>query len=268
MNALRVLLVDDESLARARMRSLLMNYVQPPAQVVCEASSVLTAKVWLAEHDCDVVLLDIAMPGASGLELAAELQLRPGAPLVVFVTAHPEHALQAFDLAAVDYLTKPVRADRLQAALARAAQRQRQNASSAVSPPAQDSSAGVATQKPAPFIVVIDRGRTLRVPVSEVLYFKAELKYVTMRTATHSHVIDDALSDLEHRVGPDFIRVHRNALVAKKAIRALEKNAQAGQAQDDTLATWTVRVAPTDECLGVSRRQVAAVREALVIEGL
>lgn len=266
MDKLRVLLVDDESLARARMCSLLASCSQPAAHVVGEAASALAAKVWLEEHECDLVLLDIGMPGLSGLDLAAQLQTRANAPVVIFVTAHPEHALQAFDLAAVDYLTKPVRSDRLQAALARAAQRQ--PAKTLASPDAAQMTVEAVKPPEIPVVVVMDRGRVVRVPVSEVLYFKAELKYVTLRTAQHSYVLDDSLSVLERRVGPQFIRVHRNALVAKHAIRALEKRTVSDDTEDDGTSTWAVRVAPSDEWLAVSRRQVTSVREALMAERL
>ena len=111
------------------------------------------------------------------------------------------------------------------------------------------------------------RGRVLRVPVSEVLYLKAELKYVTLRTAQRTYVLDDALSDLEQRLGERFLRVHRNAIVARRAVRALERRAVAG-GEDDGGESWAVRVAPVDEWLAVSRRQATAVREALVAAGL
>ena len=116
---------------------------------------------------------------------------------------------------------------------------------------------------PTPAVIVVsDRGRVLRLPLSEVLYFKAELKYVTLRTADRTYVLDDALSDLEQRLGPRFLRVHRNALVARDAVRALERRVLAGE--EEAGEGWAVRVAPVDEWLAVSRRQVAAVREALV----
>jgi two-component system response regulator AlgR len=286
MTALRVLLVDDESLARARLRSLLAECLTPEAEVVGEATTAMAARVWMAEHPCDVVLLDVAMPGLNGVQFAAELRQQQAlrlatqadegsreepAPLVIFITAHPEFALKAFEVEAVDYLTKPVRRDRLQAALLRASQRlpvPLNHPASKVAPPL----AQVASSPPAldtePVIVVSDRGRIVRVPVGEALYFKAELKYVTLRTAHHSHVLDDSLSDLEKRVGHQFIRIHRNALVAKRAVRALERRIIAGETDEDGAGTWAVRVAPLDEWLAVSRRQVAAVREALAADGV
>ena len=253
---LRVLLVDDEELARLRLRSLLGECREPSASVVGEASSTVQALAWLAAHACDVVLLDIHMPGRDGTQLAAELRLLPKAPAVVFVTAHAEHALKAFDLAAVDYLTKPVKRERLNAALQRVAAQLAQAAPAA--PPGADDDAA---------IVVSDRGRVVRVPLVEILYFKAELKYVTLRTAARSYVIDDPLSDLETRLGERFLRVHRNALVARPAVRALERRTLPGPADEDGGESWAVCLAPVDEWLAVSRRQVAAVREALVAAG-
>ncbi len=253
--ALRVLLVDDEELARMRLRGLVADCPQPQAHVVGEAANAAQALVWLQSQECDLVLLDIHMPGRDGTQLASELRGLERPPAVVFVTAHAEHALKAFDLDAVDYLTKPVRRDRLHAALRRVAQR----LAMPVTAPPSDSSE--------PVLVVSDRGRVVRVPVSEVLYLKAELKYVTLRTAEHTYVLDDALSDLEQRMGNRFIRVHRNALVAKGAVRALERRVIAG-AEEEGGEAWAVRVAPVDEWLVVSRRQASAVREALMAAGL
>ncbi|HEV6966209.1 LytTR family DNA-binding domain-containing protein, partial [Roseateles sp.] len=124
------------------------------------------------------------------------------------------------------------------------------------------------------FITLTDRGRLLRVPVSEVLYFKAELKYLTLRTASETHVMDGALSDLEQRLGDRFLRVHRNALVARWAVRELERHAptsfgelDGGDGSAEAADSWAVRIVHVDEWLAVSRRQVAAVREALAGQG-
>ena len=244
--ALRALIVDDEALARLRLRSLLQDAAEPAVQVLGEAADADQALAWLQAHEADLVLLDIRMPGRDGLQLAAALRSLPAPPCVVFVTAHGNHALRAFDLDAVDYLTKPVQRDRLQAALRRVLQRRWPIESQPV--PLQDE----------PVLVVSDRGRVLRVPVAEVLVLKAELKYVTLRTAGASHLLDDSLTDLERRLGKGFIRIHRNALVAARAVRELRRRADGG-AED----AWAVRVAPLDEWLPVSRRQLAAVRESL-----
>ncbi len=241
MNPLRLLIVDDEALARLRLRSLVDSLPEAGAVVVGEAGDAETALALLQAAPADAVLLDIRMPGRDGLRLAAALQALPQPPAVVFVTAHAEHALQAFELEAVDYLTKPVRRERLLAALQRVKQRLRPEAGPLPGGPA---------------LVVNDRGRVLRLPHAEVLYLKAEQKYVTLRTAQHCYVLDETLTELEQRLGGAFIRVHRNALVARRAIRALEL-------RDADADGWAVRVAPLDEWLAVSRRQVAAVRAAL-----
>jgi two-component system response regulator AlgR len=198
------------------------------------------------------------MPGMDGLALAQRLRALNPPPGVVFVTAHAEHALQAFEIDAVDYLTKPVRRSRLQEALARIVARL--GRAVPVAPAAEP----VLDQ---PTLVVSDRGRVLRVPFDEVVYLKAEMKYVTLRTVRHSHVLDDALSDLEQRLGDSVVRIHRNALVAKAAVRALERRAPSAEDPEDSAEGWAVRLAPHDEWLSVSRRQLAAVRDALTAEG-
>jgi DNA-binding LytR/AlgR family response regulator len=172
MAPLRVLIVDDEALARLRLRTLLQDVQQPACAVAGEAADADEALRALQAGGVDVVLLDIRMPGphaaSAGLRLAAALQALPQPPAVIFVTAHAEHAVKAFELQALDYLTKPVRKDRLAAALARV-------------PRAQTSAAEPGNE--APVLVLADRGRLLRLPLAEVLYFKAEQKYVTVRTA-------------------------------------------------------------------------------------
>ncbi len=247
---LRVLIVDDEELARLRLRGLLGECADPPTRVIGEAANASQAQVVLATQPCDLVLLDIRMPGRDGMLLADELRRAKPAPAVVFVTAHADHALRAFELDAVDYLTKPVRRERLQAALQRVVQRRG----------AVDAQAGASEPT---YLVVSDRGRVVRVPATEVLYLKAELKYVTLRTLDHSYVLDEPLTDLEERLGDRFLRVHRNALVARSAVRALERRTLAGEGDEEGGETWAVRMAPLDEWLAVSRRQVAAVRSAL-----
>ncbi|MCB2068613.1 MAG: response regulator transcription factor, partial [Ottowia sp.] len=165
---------------------------------------------------------------------------------VVFVTAHAEHALQAFELEAVDYLTKPVRRERLAQALQKA-ERLAQMRKALQPDVAEDA-----------WVVINERGRTLRVPLAEVLYFKAELKYVTVRTATRHYLLDGSLNQLEERYPERFLRVHRNALVAAQALRALERHTDPQEGEG-----WAVRLDGIDELVPVSRRQVAAVRELL-----
>ena len=322
MSRLRVLIADDEELARLRMRSLLADCVNPSAEVVAEAASGTEALHQLSTVSADVVLLDIRMPGLDGLQLAERLRKLPDAPRVVFVTAHAEHALQAFDIDAVDYLTKPVRRARLQEALARVAQRRGDGAATASGPggggasaaalaafgqagngggsgSSVDAGAGAkagvgvganaatganagagaslgagggvgvgGTAAEAQVLVVSDRGRVQRIPVGDVLYLKAELKYVTLRTAEHQYVLDDSLADLEQRLGPAVLRVHRNALVARAAVRALERRTGDGGEGESEGEGWAVQVSPTNEWIAVSRRQLTQVRELLAKGGL
>ncbi len=250
--ALSVVVVDDEPLARLRLCSLLSNCRDPAALVVGEAADAPGALAAAHALKPEVVLLDIALPGASGLQLAQGLRALLPPPAIVFVTAHAQHAVQAFELDAVDYLTKPVRAERLQAALRRVAQR------------ARALHAAPAAAASEPTLVVNDRGRVQRIALHEVLYLKAEAKYVTLRTAQHRYVLDDALSDLEQRLGPAFIRIHRNALVAASAVRILERRALPDEPGHEG---WAVRVALVNEWLAVSRRQTTLVRAALLQQG-
>ena len=243
--ALNVLIVDDEPLARARLRTLLAECSNPHAVAAAEAGDADGALALVQRTRFDLVLLDIHMPGTSGLALAEALARLPQPPAVVFVTAHAEHAVKAFEIDAADYLTKPVRRERLQAAL----QKVERLAQLPVAPEPDSAEQ---------WLVIVERGRTLRVPVSEVLYFMAELKYITVRTADATYVLDDSLAQLADRLPPRFVRIHRNALVARDAIRALVR-----QHDPDEGEGWAVRLAGIDETLLVSRRQVAALREVL-----
>ncbi len=199
--------------------------------------------VW--RQPVDVVLLDVHMPGMDGMALARRLATMPEPPCVVFVTAHAEHALQAFEIEAVDYVTKPVRLSRLELAMQKVERRTR-----VAQPMPADAGAS--------FLTVQDRGRTERVPVSEVVYLKAELKYITLRTTDRSLILDGSLSELEERHGAFFLRIHRNALVARSRVRALEKHYD-----DEEGEGWAVRLQGVDDLLTVSRRQLPAVRELL-----
>ena len=217
----------------------------PPAIWCCSTSTCPDAAAWNSRQNCAACR-------------CRHVQRFSVPPAVVFVTAHAEHALKAFDLEAVDYLTKPVRLDRLQQALQRAASRL-----GSLAPIGLSAGAAAAVE---PVLVVTERGRVIRVPLAEVLYLKAELKYVTLRTEHHTHVLDDALSDLEQRLGPRFLRVHRNALVARSAVMALERRPMGDDEEPGD--SWAVLVGTVEEWLAVSRRQVGAVREALEASGL
>ncbi len=244
--ALKVLIVDDEAPARSRLRTLLGECTEPRADVVGEASNAVQAMDHIQRVPCDLVLLDIRMPGVDGVQLAGTLRGLAKPPAVVFVTAYEEHAVQAFELEAADYLTKPVRRERLQQALQKV-QRLRSAADGA-----QD--AGLPES-----LIIQERGRSERVALADVIYLKAELKYITVRTADKEHIYDGALSDLEQRYSHLFVRVHRNALVSRRAVRAVEKHNDPVDGEG-----WTVRLDGVEERLAVSRRQLAAVREALM----
>jgi len=246
---LRAVVVDDEPLARQRLSALLSRIDPPSVTVVAELGDAGAALAWFEAHpgQADVCFLDIQMPGPDGLRLADKLGGLEASPQIVFVTAHAEHALKAFELQALDYLTKPVRRDRLQQAVERC-----QRLRGPARPVAASSAAGE------PALMVRERDRLIRVSVADILYLKAELKYVTVRTATHTHLIDESLSDIEARLGEAFIRVHRNALVARSALLSLER-----RDDPDGGEGWAVQVRGTGEWLAVSRRQAPLVREAL-----
>ncbi len=254
--SMRILLVDDESLARARLRALLDACRDPtdlsadmaPGRFqIGEAAHAVQAMAQVQHQHWDLLLLDIHMPGLDGLGLARHMQSSSQPPAVVFVTAHADHALDAFELDAVDYLTKPVRQERLQQALDKAARRS--SHADAERPP-------VATPG---FLLIHDRGRTERVPLSEIIYLKAEWKYVTVRTPCRSYIYDGSLHELELAHPDRWLRIHRNALVARHRLRVLEK----GHDPVDQAETWLLAVEGVEERLPVSRRQLAAVREAL-----
>ena len=242
---LKILVVDDEALARLRLRTLLGDCVAPAALVAAEAADAVQAMSALQRDSFDAVLLDIGMPGLDGMGLARVIATLPRPPAVVFVTAHSSHAVQAFELAAVDYLTKPVRLERLQQALQKVER-------------LAQSARALQPDLPEEMLIIQDRGRTERVPLVEVLYLKAELKYITVRTASRSYILDGSLNELEALYGAQFMRIHRNALIARRAVRALEKHFDPEEGEG-----WAVRLKGLDELLVVSRRQLSAVRGAI-----
>jgi two-component system, LytTR family, response regulator AlgR len=259
---LRVLIVDDEPLARLRLRQLVQACSDPPVQVVGEAGHARACVEFLAGEDVDAVLLDIRMPGDDGLALAAVLRQRPRPPAIVFVTAHEGHALQAFELEALDYLTKPVQRERLQQALRRV-QGWRAGAAAQPSAPAVGAwTAPARTQPPvaaADVLVIHDRQRVLRIPLAEIVLARASQKRVTITTLTREHVIDESLAELEQRLGDGLLRVHRSTLVARHAVRELQLRAP-GATPDEG---WAVRLMPADLWVPVSRRLLPAVRQIL-----
>lgn len=250
--ALRVFIADDEAPARERVRTLLADLqAELPATVVGEAANGAQTIELLPGSGAQVLLLDIQMPGMNGLEVARHLAGLEDAPAVVFVTAHDRHAVEAFELNALDYLMKPVRAERLDAALKKAlagggAQRERLQRASAAA---------------REFFSVIERNRIALVPVAAVLFLKAELKYVTLRTRESEFLIEEPLVAIEREFAARFVRVHRNCLVARRAIRGFER----GGGEEE--ASWQVVLEGLAERIPVSRRQWPAVKAALEERG-
>ncbi len=255
--SLNVLIVDDEMLARERLRTLLSDCREPVVRCVGDVGDARSALALLQRQAIDLLLLDIHMPGTDGLMLAQQIRALPKPPQVVFVTAHAEHALQAFELEASDYLTKPVRLERLQAALQKVSRRRVATSAGEGDAAASDSKTNNANT----WVLLQDRGRTERLPLDQVLYFKAELKYVTVRTAQRSYILDGSLSELEVRHAGQFLRIHRNALVARQAVRALQR--QPTSAASEEAEVWAVQLQGIDEMLVVSRRHLSAVRDAI-----
>lgn len=249
---LRLFIADDETPARERLKELLADIAaELPTEVVGEAANGLEAVERLPASRAQVLLLDIEMPGMRGLEVARHLAGLEATPAVVFVTAHDRHAVEAFELNALDYLLKPVRAARLAAALRKA---------SAAGPPPREQLAKAAAQA-REYLSVTERHRILLVPVRDIVYLRAEMKYVTLRTRAGEHLIEEPLVALEREFAEHFVRVHRNCLVARSAVRGFER---AGGAEEEP--HWNVVLDGVPERLPVSRRQWSEVR-ALVKEG-
>lgn len=238
---MRVLIVDDEAPARARLRALLEEI--GGTTLVGEAADGTRAVLQTTELKPDVVLLDVRMPLMDGIEVARHLALLPESPGVIFATAHDEHAMQAFDAQAIAYLLKPVRREKLAAALDRAARLTRRQLDAVGALP-----------HPRAHVAVRLRDSLKLVRVEDVLCFVAEQKYTTVRHAGGEDLIEDSLRTLESEFGGRFTRIHRNTLVATKRIRALERDAE-GQYQ--------VVVEGLAEPLAVSRRMAAELRERL-----
>lgn len=246
MPELKILIVDDEAPARSRLRELLADVAaEVPNVVVGEAENGLAALQLFDCEPADVVLVDIRMPKMDGIELAQHLAKLPLPPAVIFATAYDAYAMQAFDLNAVDYLLKPVRGPRLAAALIKAR---------ALHPPAL---AALQTLQPEgrSHFSCHERGRLLLIPVGEVRYLKADLKYVTARTREREYLLDESLTHLEAEFAARFIRLHRSVLVAKDAITGFERNTA-----DDADTHWLALVRDLAEKLPVSRRQWPLVK--------
>jgi two-component system response regulator AlgR len=214
-----------------------------PTSVVGEARHGVEAVEQVPPSGAEVVLLDIQMPGMSGLEVARHLARLEPPPRIVFVTAHDRHAVEAFELNALDYLLKPVRAERLAAALRKASVPESESLTRAADAPRE-------------YLSVAERNRIVLVPVRDILFLRAEQKYVTVRTREREHLVEEPLIALEREFAASFVRIHRNCLVARAAIRGFER--APGEEEEPH---WQVVLDGLEERLPVSRRQWPLLRD-------
>jgi two-component system, LytTR family, response regulator AlgR len=247
VSALRLMLVDDEMPARQRLRAVLGDVAAQLAhQIVAEAANGHQALVMLETVPVDVVLVDIHMPQMSGMEFARHLLAMEKPPALIFVTAYDAHAIQAFEVNALDYLLKPVRAARLLSALQKAQVLSREKVEAA---------AAQTGEGPRRFLSVGERGRITLVPIGEVLYLRAELKYVTIKTAEREYLLEEALTGLEQEFPEVFVRIHRSCLVARNRIRGFERATESEEG-----AGWNVILDGCTDKLPVSRRMWGQVK--------
>ena len=243
--ASRILVADDEAPARSRLRDLLDDCRdQFPLVIVDEARNGREVLEIAGRETVDIVLLDIRMPLMDGLEAARHLAGMARPPGIIFTTAFDAYAIKAFEVSAIDYLLKPIRAQRLLAALRKA-----------VGVGLDREALAAAANQPRKHLSVHERGKIHLVALTEVLYLRAELKYVTVRTVAREYLVEESLTRMEEEFGDAFLRVHRNCLVARAAIEGFEKNAQESE------SGWAVGIRGTGERLAVSRRQQHVVRE-------
>lgn len=244
---LKILVVDDELPARNRLKEVLQDISEHLSlSVVAEASDGKKAVALLNEMSVDVVLLDIRMPGMDGIEVARHLQNLTVSPAVIFTTAFDAYAVKAFELNAVDYLLKPIRRERLQAALEKAKGHLG----------AKLTGLEQLQERARSHLSVSERGKILLVPVSDIIYLRAELKYVTIKTAQREYLIEESLTNIEEEFGEHFLRIHRACLVARNAVRGFERIAEEGSD-----GHWCALLTGTEEKLPVSRRQQQIIRD-------
>lgn len=244
--ALRVFIVDDEPPARNRLHDLLRDCNEQLAlDVVGEAGNGQEALDKLQETPADVVLLDIRMPQMDGIELAQHLLKLPKPPVIIFTTAYDTYAIKAFELHAIDYLLKPIRLGRLFDALTRARE----------AVPVRIEVLRDLLTEPRKHLAIHERGKIHLVPIEQVLFMRAELKYITVRTAEREYLLEESLSALETEFAARFVRIHRNCLVAKEAIEGFEKGGDEGE------SGWMVKLKNLDVLLAISRRQQHIVKE-------
>ncbi len=244
---MKLIIVDDEPLARERLRRLLSE--QTDWTVAGEANNGEQALAVIASVQPDLVLLDIHMAGMDGLQVARHLAETTSPPAIIFTTAFAEHALAAFEAAAMGYLLKPIRKDKLAEALARACRPTRAQL--------RDLARAVLKEGEAEehdFISAHTHEGQVRIPVSEVMFFLADQKYTTVRHLRGEFLIDESLNSLEKRLGPGFLRVHRKVLVQSRFIAKLERNLS---------LQHQIRLRDVEAPLPVSHRKLPEVRRLL-----
>jgi two-component system response regulator AlgR len=242
---LRVLIVDDELPARERLRRLVEEL--PGCAVAGDFSNGADALSNFSKLKPAVVLLDIRMPGMTGIEVARHLGALQDPPAIVFTTAYDEYALEAFESQAVGYLLKPVRSERLAQALKQASRLRSPQLLGLATP-----SAPLAARQ---HVAVRVRDELKLIPVKDIRYFRADQKYVTVRHSRGEDLIDESLKQLEEEFARDFVRAHRSILVAIAHVEALER---AGADE-----TYALRLRGEAEPVAVSRRQLAELRKRL-----
>ena len=260
-DAISILIVDDEPVARMRVRELLADLApQLTHRIVGEAANAPEALSQIEAAQPQIVLLDVQMPGMTGIELARHISARAASgetarpmPLVIFITAFDEFAVDAFEVRAIDYLLKPVRAQRLLEALQRALTRLPADQVQAIDQLAK------ATNTRRRHLSVHERGRVILVPLEQVVYLKAELKYITVRTPEREYLIEESLTSLEEEFADRFVRIHRNALVARPSIAGFERVTPTGEEEAGD-PYWQVVLRDVAERLPVSRRQWSTVK--------
>lgn len=238
---MKILVVDDEALARQRMVSLIEE-LGAPYEVVGEAANGEQALGLFEQMSADVVLMDIHMPGMDGLEAARHLAQATSPPAVVFTTAYEEHALQAFETAAQDYLLKPVRKARLLEALTRCQRLTRSQVNAA------------AEEQAVPRLKASYRGGLTTIPLDQVIYLRADSKYVVARHIDGEILLEESLKVLHERYSDWLLRVHRNALVSRRCLIGMEKGRD---------GVSRVVMQGCDETLEISRRHLPEVRRII-----
>jgi two-component system response regulator AlgR len=261
--ALPILIVDDEAPARARLREVLAELApQFPHRISGEASNAPDALAQIEAQRPKIVLLDVQMPGMTGIELARHITARSGEadmdsqrpmPKLIFVTAFDEFAVEAFEVHAIDYLLKPVRSQRLLDALKRAQTLIPGDHLNALDELAR------ATNTQRRHLSVHERGRVILVPLEQIIYLKAELKYITVRTREREFLIEESLTSLEEEFKDRFVRVHRNALVSRTSIAGFERVTPSGEGEAGD-PYWQVVLRDINEKLPVSRRQWGSIK--------